>query len=459
MTGTRVGDGHLLVRVTVSLERHAVAVFVLAASASSLLILGLGLGLTFFSDEWAFIERRALGDPSTWLAPHNEHWSTIPIIAYRGLVETVGLRSYVPYLAVLLALHVACATLVFILLRRSSGPIVALGGSLVVLVFGSGFENLYWGFQIGFVGSMVLGLAMLAILDGPATSRGIAAVVTLLVANLMTSGVGLTFLVIAAMEMSLRPGWRRAIPLLAIPAGAYVAWYLGFGSMGIETHRDPFTIASVLEVPSFVGAGIVWMLGSITGLTGPLAIVVAAGVSVVAARRRRSIPARALAVGAGIVVQYALIALVRAGVTEGQVGYSRYTYLTGILAVVALGALIGRQRLPASGPSRAFVVAASAAVLVLALGLNLTLLVQGRELFRERAITTRALVSVALGPVLPPGVDPSRSLILVPSPESLRRVVATYGSPLDDVLAPWSVEPVSEAALEAARRRAVDPGP
>ena len=332
-------------RVTAWLQRHAVAVFALAAVASSLLIVWLGLGLTFFSDEWAFIERRALGDPSTWLAPHNEHWSTIPIIVYRGLVETVGLRSYVPYLAVLLALHVACATLVFILLRRSSGPIIALGGSVVVLVFGSGFENLYWGFQIGFVGSMVLGLAMLAVLDGPATSRSIAAVVTLLVANLMTSGIGLTFLFIAAVELSLRSGWRRALPLLVLPAGTYLAWYLAFGSMGIRTHGDPFTIEAAVAIPGVVSAGIMWMLGSITGLTGPLAFVVAAGVVVLVARRGRLIPTRFVALAAGIIVQYAIIALAGARAAEGQAYFSRYTYLTGILAVVALGDMLPYSRL------------------------------------------------------------------------------------------------------------------
>ena len=34
-------------------------------------LLWLGRGMTFFSDEWAFIESRSLGDPTTWLQPHN----------------------------------------------------------------------------------------------------------------------------------------------------------------------------------------------------------------------------------------------------------------------------------------------------------------------------------------------------------------------------------------------------
>ncbi len=70
--------------------------FLVSTGLSLILIVALGLGMTFFSDEWAFIESRSLGDPSTWLPPHNEHWSTLPIIVYRVVVETVGIGSYVP---------------------------------------------------------------------------------------------------------------------------------------------------------------------------------------------------------------------------------------------------------------------------------------------------------------------------------------------------------------------------
>ena len=441
------------------IDRHAVALFALMTTASAVFIAWLGSGLTYFSDEWAFIEGRSLVDPATWFPPHNEHWSTLPVIVYRLLVETVGLRSYLPYLAIVLALHVACAALVFVLLRRTSGSAIALGGSAIVLVFGSGFENLLWGFQIGFVGSMVLGLAMLAILDGPLSGRRIAAVLGLLVANLMTSGVALTFLAIASIEMLLRPGWRRALPLLAIPAGAYVVWYLAFGSAGIATHRDPFTLDSVMAVPGFVVSGVLGTLASITGLTGVLTTFVVAGVAVVAARRWPAIPVRSVAIGCGIVVQYALIALVRAGVNEAGATYTRYTYLTGILAIVGIGALVGRPRLPERGAGRVLLTAVPVTILALALTLNVAMLVGGRVLFAERAMTTRALVMVGTEPVLPPGVDPGRSLILVPSPESLRAIIARYGSPLDDVLVPWAVEPVTAAALEDARRRAASPSP
>ncbi|MDT7613404.1 MAG: hypothetical protein QOF00_851, partial [Pseudonocardiales bacterium] len=140
---------------------RSTVVLVVALAIGLPLLLWLGRGLTFFSDEWAFIESRSLGDPGTWLPPHNEHWSTLPVIAYRLLVETVGLRTYVPYLAVVVALHGLVVTLVFVAVRRSSGPFAAVAVAILLLCYGSGFENLYWGFQTGFVGATAFGVAAL----------------------------------------------------------------------------------------------------------------------------------------------------------------------------------------------------------------------------------------------------------------------------------------------------------
>ena len=58
---------------------------------------------------------------------------------------------------------------------------------------------------------------------------------------------------------------------------------------------------------------------------------------------------------------------------------------------------------------------------------------------------------------LPPGVAPDLSLVLVPSPVELRRVIATYGSPMADSLAPGSVPPVSAGAIAEATARAQNP--
>ncbi len=68
---------------------------------------------------------------------------------------------------------------------------------------------------------------------------------------------------------------------------------------------------------------------------------------------------------------------------------------------------------------------------------------------------TRALVTVALEP-LPSTVDPKRSLVLVPSPEALHRIVERYGDPRIDHLVPRSVRPIPPEVLAEARRRLIE---
>ena len=107
------------------------------------------------------------------------------------------------------------------------------------------------------------------------------------------------------------------------------------------------------------------------------------------------------------------------------------------------------------GRKRLFTTVGLAVWATTALILNGRLLVAGRELFLARADMTRALVTVALEP-LPHEVDPTRSLVLVPSPESLRRIVAQYGDPRTDRLVPGSVRPIPPEVLAEARRRLVE---
>ncbi len=74
----------------------SIAFIVLARDTRWSPLLWLGRGMTFFSDEWAFIETRTLTDPATWLQPHNEHWVTLPAVAYRRWSRPSGWRSVRP---------------------------------------------------------------------------------------------------------------------------------------------------------------------------------------------------------------------------------------------------------------------------------------------------------------------------------------------------------------------------
>ena len=436
------------------LSRSSIAFTVLAAVAAGV-ILWLGRGLTFYVDEWTFIESRSLADVASWWPPNNEHWSTVPTVVYRALVETVGLHSYVPYLAVVVALHLVSCGVLFVLVRRSSGAVIALAGAAVALFFGSGFENLFWGFQIGFLTSTAAGLWALTLLDGAPSRRRAAEVAFLLLVGLMSSGIGLTFTVVLAVEMLLNDRWRRWIALLAIPAAAYGAWFLAYGRAAVGLHGNPFGAEALARLPDYVSRGIVNAAGSFTG-TGPyVGITAAVGIGVLAVaiiRREHRLPARATSILVGVVTLYALIALARAHVAWGDAYDSRYTYVSGFLMLIATASLLGQPQWPERRGDRAVMAIGGGALLSLALLFNITLLTAGRDLFAQRAALTRALVTVALEP-LPPTVDPDRSLVLVPSPRSIRTIMAKYGSPLEDTLVPDQVPPIPERVMEEARAR------
>ncbi len=121
----------------------------------------------FWFDEWDFLTRGFAGRPIGLLVPHNEHWSTIPILIYRALFSVFGLRSYQPYIGVLLIAHIAVAHLLWRLMLRSEvEQWVATTASALFLVLGAAYENIVWAFQIGFVGSFAFGLGAVLVVDG-----------------------------------------------------------------------------------------------------------------------------------------------------------------------------------------------------------------------------------------------------------------------------------------------------
>jgi hypothetical protein len=395
------------------------------------------------------------------LASFNEHWLAVTIVVYRGVLGLVGMDSYVPYLALLAVLHAIVAILVYGLARRRTLPAIAVGIALVVLLFGSGFENLFWGAQIGFVGATALGLGALLLLDDVPTLPGpgrAAAATGLLIVAVMTSGYGLFMLGLVGLDVLLDGRRRRWIALLAIPAGLYVLWYVTLGRSGIATYGNPFTEATLTSLPRFIVDGMATALGAAVGggaLMGRILTVVLVAWIAWLASHRRTIPRRAIACLLAIVAEYTIVGIVRAQLEVDASLYTRYAYLSGILALIAAASLIGRPAIPAA--RRPLLVGVGVAVLAFSLAWNVALLLAGRALYAERADLTRALVTVGTTDPLPPGVDRNLNLVLVPSPVQLRSVIDTYGSPMTDALAPGFVPPVSDAALAEATRRAQNP--
>lgn len=281
-----------------------VAAFVAVAVVAVALTLWLGRDLSFFMDECDFLNTRDPTDPASLLAPHNEHWVTIPLIAYSGIVAAFGISSYLPFVALLSLVHVFTAAGVLALLRPTA---YALGAAVLLLFLGSGYENQFWAFQIGFVGATGFGVwAMVA-----TRHRRPALAACLLTAGAACSLTGLAFIpAVAVMN-----GRRRDAVWLAVPIMAFLAWYLAFGRQTVGIHRDPFTVEAIALVPGFVVGSIQSTLGRMTGFGPTLTVVVlaAVGVAAVVAVWRGWRPSGLVVAGAvGLVALFAIIGLGRA---------------------------------------------------------------------------------------------------------------------------------------------------
>ena len=316
--------------------RPALLVHLATLTAALGLLLYLGRDLWFYYDEWDVVGNH--GD--SLMAPHNEHWSLLPKVAYAGLYAMFGLRSYLPYLAVVLLLHIGVAHLLWRLLRGEGvEPWLATAAVAVLLVIGAGAENLVWAWQMGFVGSVFFGLLALVLVNRPAprAARWITAGACLL-ASLTCSGIGVTMVAVAGLAVLLRHGPRKAISLAMGPALVFLAWYQAFArnaATGQQYVRpDPAVIAR------FVGQGLTGAVEQGTGLKylGGVLLLLAVGY-LVATRGWRRFPV-AVAAGAGAVLLMTVIALGRAQYGISTATSGRYVYIAFALLLPLLAVLL-----------------------------------------------------------------------------------------------------------------------
>jgi hypothetical protein len=315
---------------------HARLIVAIAAFVASAAILWLARGMTFYYDEWTFILSAPDWTAATLLKPHNEHPVMITRTIYAALLSTVGLRSYMPYMAALLAVQAATVVLLFEVVRRRAGDLVGLGSALLLMVLGAGWENLLWAFQIQFVGSVACGLGMLLALHGERRRRNLLIATALLTASLMFSGVGLFFGAAGAAELALTPGRRRDLLWFAPTAVALAAWFVAFGRSYQPT--TPVSPADLAALPLYViwglGSGVGGLIG-VTGVAGLVALALAAIAVVITWMRGARDPFR-LGIVAGLVSFYAVTGLIRVQLGFQQSGASRYTYIGAVFWVLLL---------------------------------------------------------------------------------------------------------------------------
>jgi hypothetical protein len=339
-------------RTGVTSARAALLVFAVVLIAAFVLYVVNGRTQWFFFDEWDFLAGRKATSINDLFRPHVQHWSTLPILVYRGLFNVFGLRTYVPYQLPVIALHLVAAGLLRAIMRRLGvDPWIATAAAGLFALFGAASENIVWAFQLAWQMSLVFGLLhlILADHDGPVTRRdayglGLGAL------GLMCSGVAVTMTLVVGIAVLIRRGWRLAlfhtVPLAAI----YLVWFLAIGHQGYD---DVGTGSGTVLRFAVRGYGAMFdALGQLPFYGWALGAMTAAGLVLAwraltpgELRKQAAIPVAGLI---GAFVFYVLSALGRAALFFGQYGAGRYMHIAAALTLpavaVAANAFVQRWR-------------------------------------------------------------------------------------------------------------------
>ena len=422
------------------------AVFVAVEIVALPLWLALGRHEWFAQDEWDFLAARKVTDMGDLFRGHNVHWVTLPVLVYRALFWTFGLRTYFPYRLVVVLVHLAAAALLLVVIRRAGvRPWIATAAASLFVLLGSGWQNIVQPFQICFTGALAFGLAhlLLADHDGPFDRRDAFGLGVGLL-GLMCSGVGVTMVGVVGLTVLARRGWRLALVHTVPLAACYLVWLVAIGHDGYgDTNPTGHGVFGFVSVGL---RGTYRSLAQVPGLGVVLAVMLVAGL-VFAWRgrteaRRRAQLAAPVALLVGSVVFLTITATGRLVLGAGTATSSRYVYIVAALTLPALAvaadALTTRWQ---------WFLPVAIVLFLVGVPANIGALRDAQRAERVRAQTTRRVIlSLPRDPIathVPRG--------LVPDPLTARQV--TIGWLLDGVASGRIPAPAHLAAPRPARPR------
>lgn len=332
--------------------RAALLVFAALELVAAPLLVWFDRGTWFQLDDWDFLAARTGGNLGDLFRPHYEHWTTLPILAYRLMWQPVGLHSAAPYQLLVILGHLTVAALLRVVMRRAGvGPWLATAAATLFVLFGAGAENILVAFQITFVWALALGLGhlLLADHDGPVARRDWLGLLAGLAA-LMCSGVAVSMTIVVGIAMLLRRGWRVALLHTAPLATVYLVWR---SAAPKESSPAYYHANSPGEMLRFIAVGFRATfrgLGQLPGVGVALGVLLVVGLALCVRDSRGVLRGRAAATIAllvGAVVFLGITALYRSGTENGFAllykGYgaehartSRYVHIVAAMILPAL---------------------------------------------------------------------------------------------------------------------------
>lgn len=365
----------------------------------------------FTRDDWASLITREAAHRTKGLGnflfkPQDGHWMTVPVVVYDTTRRIFGLGSYWPFLIPTLVAHVVAVLLIRLLCLRyhvSAWTTTLLCSML--LVFGSGWENIVFAIQITYNFSLVAFLAQLVLIDhdGPVDRRDYAAA-ALAVVGVMSSGFGPIFMVGIFVVLVVRRRWKALIVALVPQAVAYAWWYLSWARDDVSSVPS----GNKSQVPAFVVRGIAATLDALTAFPGLGAVAIVATLAVVLTRRFGDrTQSMFVALAATAVFMFVAIGYQRVGFGVEIAASSRYVHIAAILLAPAFGRAVD-QLVRVAREARW----AGLGVLCAAIGLNVSILVERSNRWAVLSGGERRTFELIAGSGLIGQADPNRYVFL-----------------------------------------------
>ena len=279
-------------------------------------------GVTFYFDEWDFVQRRPVSLESL-LRPHNGHLSSLPVAVYQFFFQVFGLDSYKPYQFLILLVHLTLCVVIY-LACRSRGELVAISAALTVALLGAGWQNIFWPFQIGMIGSAAAGIYTLHLFSREIKHEWL--ITAFVAVSLLCSGGGIAVVAGILGVTLLNKRWKLLYQVMAVVA-VYLMWYLKYG-------ESQATSTNISKIPKYVYDSAVFAatgLGTTSSIFGGLLLGVL--LTLLLSNFKKNI-ADPVIVGASLiaVAGWVLTALARAQYNDP--GATRYVYIGATYLIV-----------------------------------------------------------------------------------------------------------------------------
>ena len=234
------------------------AVLALVCAASMVVLVTLGTRLTFFNDDWWFLLQRPGLEGNSVFSAHNGQLVVGVDLSFKILVALFG-YGQLPFRLTLGFAVAGVGVMVYLLVAERVGWLLGIAATAIVVLLGVAWEDLLFFASVGPIVALAIGLGVLYAMEKDSPSRNTVAC-ALLIVSVSFSGVGLAFIIAAAVAVlvRLRPA-QLWIP--AVPAVLYAIWVLWGGNS-----TSDLSLANLEHLPRYMFESASSGLASITGL-------------------------------------------------------------------------------------------------------------------------------------------------------------------------------------------------